>query len=148
MEAKTETEAGTPHAARRGASATLRQRFVQGVPFARGLRDLWQGWRDYRELWLTTGWYDIRKRYRRSLLRPFWITISLGTFIAGLTFIYMPLVGSNAENYLPYLAFGFIAWQMISNLVIEGCNVLIANGFIISSGRLSASMSIRWCGGT
>lgn len=46
MEAKTETGAGTPRAAQRHASATLRQRFVQWVPFARGLRDLWQGWRD------------------------------------------------------------------------------------------------------
>jgi ABC-2 type transport system permease protein len=140
MEAKTETGAGTPRAAQRRPSARLRQRFMQRVPFARGLRDLWQGWRDYRELWLTTGWYNIRKRYRRSLLRPFWITISLGTFIAGLTFIYMPLVGSNAENYLPYLAFGFIAWQMISNLVIEGCNVFIANGPIIQ--QLRAPLSI------
>jgi ABC-type polysaccharide/polyol phosphate export permease len=106
MEAKTETGAGMPRAAQRRPSAKLRQRFMQRVPFARGLRDLWQGWRDYRELWLSTGWYDIRKRYRRSLLGPFWITISLGAFIAGLSFIDMPLVGGNAENYLPYLAFG------------------------------------------
>ena len=142
MEAKTETEAGTPRAAPRRASATLRQRFVQWAPFARGLRDLWQGWRDYRELWISTGWYDIRKRYRRSLLGPFWITISLGAFIAGLSFIYMPLVGGNAENYLPYLAFGFVAWQLISNLVIEGCNVFIANGPIIQQLRAPLSIYI------
>jgi hypothetical protein len=49
-------------------------------------------------------------------LGPFWITISFGAFIAGSSFIYMPLVGGNAENYLPYLAFGFVAWQLISNL--------------------------------
>jgi ABC-type polysaccharide/polyol phosphate export permease len=58
------------------------------LPGIRGLRDLWQGWRDYRELWVTVGLYDIRKRYRRSLLGPFWITISLGAFILGLSFIY------------------------------------------------------------
>ena len=71
--------------------------FVQSIdpsfPGVRGLRDLWQGWRDYRDLWLTVGAYDIKKRYRRSLLGPFWITISLGTFIVGLSFIYRPLVG-------------------------------------------------------
>jgi hypothetical protein len=32
------------------------------------------------------------------LLGPFWITISLGTFIAGLSFIYVPLIGGNAER--------------------------------------------------
>jgi len=142
MEAKTETGAGTPRAAQRHASATLRRRLVQWVPFARGLRDLWQGWHDYRELWISTGWYDIRKRYRRSLLGPFWITISLGAFIAGLSFIYMPLVGGNAENYLPYLAFGFVAWQLISNLVIESSNVFIANGPIIQQLRAPLSIYI------
>jgi ABC-type polysaccharide/polyol phosphate export permease len=62
------------------------------------VRDLWQGWRYYQELRITIGWYDIRKCYRRSLLGPFWITISLGTFIAGLSFIYVPLIGGNAER--------------------------------------------------
>jgi hypothetical protein len=71
----------------------LVQTIDPAFPGVRGLRDLWQGWRDYRELWLTVGIYDIRKRYRRSLLGPFWITISLGAFILGLSFIYSPLVG-------------------------------------------------------
>ena len=73
-----------------------RSRLVQTIdpafPGVRGLRDLWQGWRDYRELWFTVGLFDIRKRYRRSVLDPFWITISLGAFILGLGFIYSPLV--------------------------------------------------------
>ena len=70
-----------------------RSRLVQKIdpafPGVRGLRDLWRGWCDYRELWVTVGLYDIRKRYRRSLLGPFWITISLGAFILGLSFIYV-----------------------------------------------------------
>jgi len=84
------------------------------LPGVRGLRDLWQGWRDYRELWLTVGLFDIRKRYRRSVLGPFWITISLGAFILGLGFIYSPLVGGGTASFLPFVAFGFIAWQFIS----------------------------------
>jgi homopolymeric O-antigen transport system permease protein len=142
MEAQTETGASAARASPRRDHANLRQRFVRRVPFARGLRDLWQGWRDYRELWLAIGWYDIRKRYRRSLLGPFWITISLGAFIAGLSFIYMPLVGGDAGSYLPYLAFGFVAWQLISNLVIEGCNVFIANAPIIQQLRAPLSIYI------
>jgi ABC-type polysaccharide/polyol phosphate export permease len=106
-----------------------RPRFIRKIdpafPGVRGLRDLWQGWRDYRELWLTVGLFDIRKRYRRSLLGPLWITISLGAFILGLSFIYRPLMGGNAESFLPFLAFGFIAWQFISQLVLDGCNVFI-----------------------
>ena len=82
-----------------------RSRLVQKIdpafPGVRGLRDLWRGWRDYRELWLTVGLYDIRKRYRRSLLGPFWITVSLGAFILGLSFIYVPLVGGDMKASCP-----------------------------------------------
>lgn len=109
-------------------------------PGVRGLRDLWQGWRDYRELWLAVGLYDIRKRYRRSLLGPFWITISLGAFILGLSFIYSPLVGGEAGSFLPYVAFGFVAWQFVSQLVLDGCTVFIANGLIIQ--QLPAPLSV------
>ena len=86
--------------------------------------------------------YDIRKRYRRSLLGPFWITISLGAFILGLSFIYVPLVGGNMNSFLPFLAFGFIAWQFISQLVLDGCNVFIANGPIIQQLRAPLSIYI------
>jgi ABC-2 type transport system permease protein len=113
----------------------------RSFPFAKAFRDLWEGWRHYRELWLAIGWYDIRKRYRRSLLGPFWITVSLGVFIAGLSFIYTPLLGGgNSEGYLQYVAFGFIVWQFISLLVIEACNVFIVNGPIIE--QLTAPLSI------
>lgn len=84
------------------------------------MRDLWHGRRGYREFWLTVGWYDIRKRYRRCLLGPFWITISLGAFIAALTFLYAPLIGGDVNGYLSFVAFGFIARQFMSQLVIRG----------------------------
>ena len=90
------------------------------------------------------GLFDIRKRYRRSVLGPFWITISLGAFILGLGFIYSPLVGGGTASFLPFVAFGFIAWQFISQLVLDGCNVFIANGPSFSScKRRSASTFIR-----
>jgi ABC-2 type transport system permease protein len=111
-------------------------------PGVRGLRDLWRGWRDYRELWVTVGLYDIRKRYRRSLIGPFWITLSLGAFILGLSFIYVPLVGGDMNSFLPFVAFGFIAWQFISQLVLDGCNVFIANGPIIQQLRAPLSIYI------
>ena len=129
-----------------------RSRLVQKIdlafPGVRGLRDLWRGWRDYRELWVTVGLYDIRKRYRRSLLGPFWITISLGAFILGLSFIYVPLVGGNMNSFLPFVAFGFIAWQFISQLVLDGCNVFIAHGPIIQQLRAPLSIYIYQGGGT
>jgi ABC-2 type transport system permease protein len=131
-----QSDAGSPTVVpAEGERSRLRQDPRWSFPGARGLRDLWRGWRDYRELWLAVGWYDIRKRYRRSLLGPFWITVSLAAFIAALTFLYVPLVGGDVHGYLSFVAFGFIAWQFMSQLVVEGCNVFIANGPIIQQFR-------------
>jgi ABC-2 type transport system permease protein/lipopolysaccharide transport system permease protein len=107
--------------------APARRKRGWSFPGAAAFLDLWQGWREFRELWVATGWYDIRKRYRRSLLGPFWITISLGAFVAGLSLVYGPLLGRDISTYAPYLAFGFIGWSLISELVTDSCNVFISN---------------------
>jgi len=132
-------------------AARKRSRVVQAIdpafPGVRGLRDLWQGWRDYRELWVTVGLYDIRKRYRRSLLGPFWITISLGAFILGLSFIYSPLVGGESGSFLPYVAFGFVAWQFVPHSCSTAAPCSSPTGSSFSSWRRrSASISIRRSG--
>jgi ABC-2 type transport system permease protein/lipopolysaccharide transport system permease protein len=43
-------------------------------------RDILAGWQR-RELWTTLGLHDVRQRYRRSTLGPFWITISMGVMV-------------------------------------------------------------------
>ena len=45
--------------------------------------DLVGGLRDWR-FWTTVGWYDIKQRYRRTTLGPFWITISMGIMTGAL----------------------------------------------------------------
>lgn len=118
------------------------RKVAESFPGAEALQDLWQGWRNYRELWLAVGWYDMRKRYRRSVLGPFWITVSLGAFIAGLSVIYGPLLGRDLSDYVPYLAFGFIGWQFISDLVSGSCNVFASNAQRIQQLRAPSSLYI------
>lgn len=77
-------------------------------------------------LWFTIAWMDIRQRYRRSLIGPFWITISLGIFVTGLGVVYGGLFRQDLRTYLPYLATGVIVWTMIANLITEGCNTFIS----------------------
>ena len=35
-------------------------------------------------MWSTIGWNDIRQRYRRSVLGPLWITLSMGILVGTL----------------------------------------------------------------
>lgn len=104
-----------------------------------GARDLYEGIASYR-LWTMLGWNDIRLRYRRSTIGPFWITISMGLFIALLGLIYSKLFNQDMAVYLPYIAVGMITWGFISNTTMEACSSFIEGAGIIKQIRLPHSL--------
>ena len=67
------------------------------------------------------GWQDIRQRYRRSVLGPFWITVSMAVMIAALGVVFGAVLKSPMNNYLPFLTVGLIMWTLMSTVVQEGC---------------------------
>jgi len=93
-----------------------------------------------RELWTTLGWHDIRQRYRRSMVGPFWLTLSMGLMIGGLAYLYSGMFGQNIERYLPYVATGMIVFGLISSLATEGATVFIGSSQLIL--QLRAPLSI------
>ena len=95
-------------------------------PLSRAFGDLAEGWRQ-RELWGHLGWQDIRQRYRRSLLGPLWITISMAVTAVALGILYAGLFGNPLETQLPYILVGFIVWGFISGCINEGSEVFVAN---------------------
>jgi len=95
-------------------------------PLRRALGDLSEGWHQ-RELWGHLGWQDIRQRYRRSLLGPLWITISMAVTAIALGILYAGLFGNPIETQLPYILVGFIVWGFISGCINEGSEVFVAN---------------------
>ena len=54
----------------------------------------------FRQLRLVTvfGWQDIRQRYRRSVLGPFWITVSMAVMIAALGIVFGAVLKSPMES--------------------------------------------------
>lgn len=92
------------------------------------------------ELWCSLGWHDIRQRYRRSIVGPFWLTLSMGIMVGGLAYLYAGLFGQNVESYLPYVATGIIIFSMISSLAAEGSAVFIGSATLIL--QLRAPLSI------
>ena len=92
--------------------------------------DLAQGARA-RYLWGRLGWQDIRRLYRRSVLGPFWLTISMGLLVAALGTLYGALWKVELAHYAPFLALGFVVWTLISGVITDGCNAFInAEGII------------------
>jgi ABC-type polysaccharide/polyol phosphate export permease len=71
-------------------------------------------------VWLLLGWQDIRLRYRRSYIGPWWITLSMLITIMCLGFLYGNLFKMPIAEYLPYLAIGMVGWTLILTLINEG----------------------------
>lgn len=77
------------------------------------------------------GWQDIRQRYRRSKLGPFWLTISMGVMIGMIGIVFGQVLSTPMAEYLPFLATGIILWTCFSTAVMEGSSSFIdAQGMI------------------
>ena len=98
--------------------------------WARAFGDLSAGWKQ-RALWGHLGWQDIKQRYRRSVLGPLWISISMGVIALGLGILYSLLFQTPIETFLPHVAVGLLIWNFISGCVLEGSEVFIANEGLI-----------------
>jgi ABC-2 type transport system permease protein len=111
-----------------------------GPDFRSAFADLRLGW-SQRSLWMHLGWQDIRQRYRRSVLGPMWITISMAVTAIALGILYAGLFGNPIEKQLPYLLVGFIIWGFIAGCINEGSEVFVANAGLIT--HLPAPISIH-----
>lgn len=69
--------------------------------------------------WCYLGFQDIRMRYRRSLLGPWWVTLSNLIMIAVLGILWSSLLKKPLSEFLPFFAIGYIIWQWISAIFFE-----------------------------
>jgi ABC-2 type transport system permease protein len=98
--------------------------------FTRAFDDIRRGLAQ-RELWSHLAWQDIKQRYRRSVIGPLWITISMAVTSVGLGMLYGLLFHNPLQYQLPYVTTGFIVWGFISGCLTEGMDTFIANEGLI-----------------
>jgi ABC-2 type transport system permease protein len=111
-----------------------------GQSWQRAREDLVLGWKQ-RPLWGHLGWQDIRQRYRRSVLGPIWISITMAVTAIALGILYAGLFGNQLSVQLPYVLVGFIIWGFISGCIGEGAEVFIANQGLIT--HLPSPLSVH-----
>ncbi|MBS4768422.1 ABC transporter permease [Turicimonas muris] len=98
--------------------------------FGKGLRDV-SASLSLIKLPAYLAYCDIRQRYRRSSLGPFWITISMGITIACIGVIFGNLFKSPMEEFFPFLTIGLILWGFISTVLTESTTVFPSSEGII-----------------
>lgn len=85
------------------------------------------------ERWGTLARADIRLRYRRTVLGPWWATISIGAMIGSVGLVFGGMFGNEIRTYMPFFATGTIIWTFISNSLTEGCGVFSSASGLIKS---------------
>jgi lipopolysaccharide transport system permease protein len=105
------------------------------------LADLRHGLSLWR-LWIMFGWIDIRQRYRRALIGPFWITISMAVMVTTLGVIYSSLFHLEIHTFIPFLTTGFCAWFVIQASISEATLTFMQAEAVIKNTNLPLSVHV------
>jgi lipopolysaccharide transport system permease protein len=74
---------------------------------------------------------DIKLRYARSVLGPFWITIQLAFFVGMLGVVLSQVHGAPVQEFLPFFAVSMLMWTFMSACMVEGLDAVSAGGVLI-----------------
>lgn len=72
-------------------------------------------------------WTDLKARYRRTALGPFWLVFATLVGVGGLGFVWSRLSDVDANIFIPNLAVGLVSWYLISSCIIEAPSNFIRN---------------------
>jgi len=108
------------------------------APVVKGFIDLLKGLAAY-ELWTFLGWQDIRQRYRRTILGPWWLAISTGFLVIGLGFLWSEIFRVDVHSFLPFFVIGYVLWMFFSGVISEACVGFIQFEGLIKQQRIPFS---------
>ncbi len=106
-------------------------------------------WQDLTEglakwpIWLTLAYRDISVRYRRSVLGPFWLTLSMAITIYTMGYLYGHLFHTDLQRYYPLLAAGMLSWGLLSSIITEATESFSTTTALIEQIKLPFTLYIH-----
>lgn len=105
--------------------------------------DIKEGLQKWR-IWLMLAYQDIKLRYRRSIIGPFWLTLSMAITVYSMGYLYSHLFhGMTLGKYYPFLVAGMLAWSLISAIIIDVTDGLNLSESYIKQIKLPYSLYIH-----
>jgi ABC-type polysaccharide/polyol phosphate export permease len=83
---------------------------------------------------------DLRARYRRSVLGPFWITLGTAAGTLGLGLVWSELLHMERAVFVPSLTAGLIMWQLLSSCILESTTTYWRQSAILRNLSVPLSM--------
>jgi lipopolysaccharide transport system permease protein len=88
----------------------------QRSPVLITLQDFYDGWR-MRGIWLRAAYLDVKRRYLRTVIGPFWATGHIAVYIIAVGYVFSSVLDTERATYIPFLATGFIPWMLIYSML-------------------------------
>jgi ABC-type polysaccharide/polyol phosphate export permease len=104
------------------------------VQFQAAMSDIREGLRRWRS-WNYLAVENVKNRYRRTVLGPWWLTLQMVIFIVGISIVFGHLLHTNLRTFLPYVGLGFIAFSLLTGLTRAGADVFITGSSTLKSTR-------------
>lgn len=105
-------------------------------------QDVSDGIKAYR-VWFMLAYQDIQLRYRRSVLGPLWITLSMAISLYSMGYLYSAIFHIDLQQYYPYLISGMLGWTLIAMLTIDYAEGLIFYQGLIKQIKLPYTLHIH-----
>jgi len=87
-------------------------------------------------------WNDLKQRYRRTILGPFWISLSIGVTITGLGFLFGVIFSQKTSIYIPYLAAGMMFWAFVAGILTEGADSFVTMSNVLKQIKIPFSLCV------
>jgi glycosyltransferase involved in cell wall biosynthesis/ABC-type polysaccharide/polyol phosphate export permease len=103
------------------------------------------GWLGAIKIAAALAWSDMRHRYVRSVLGPFWMSIQMAIMVAVLGSVIGHLSNTSTISHLPMLALSLTAWTFLSGVVLDATTALQSSASLIKDRALPPVTFLLQC---
>lgn len=103
------------------------------------------GWLDSVRIAATLAWSDMRHRYVRSLLGPFWMSLQMAIVVAVLGSVIGQMSKADVLTRLPMLALSMTAWTFLNSVVLDATTALQNSASLIRDRALPPVIFLLQC---
>jgi ABC-type polysaccharide/polyol phosphate export permease len=128
-----------------GIEIIYREAAAATAPTVRVSRAAAIGWLPAIQIAAALAWSDMRHRYVRSLLGPFWMSIQMAIMVAVLGSVIGHFSNASAVARLPMLALSLTAWTFLNSVVLDATTALQNSASLIKDRALPPIIFLLQC---
>lgn len=97
-----------------------------------------------RAIWSHLGWRDLRSRYSRTKIGPWWSAAGLAVSVLGMSFAVGVLGSGSVNEVAPRVAVGLALWTMVSANLNEAVSCFNGErGLLLNTGVSETTLIVR-----